>query len=266
MIAEGNIRKMDSEFATPVQYTLITGNTKTPLNTLIGKKIRFTHNGVINCIVCGKKTNKSFNQGFCYQCFQTAPQADLSVVNPEKSMAQFGISRDMEWSQQHDLIPHYVYLAITSGLKVGVTRHHQIPTRWIDQGAVKAVKIAETPNRHIAGIIETFLKKYYADKTNWRQMLKNEYDKSIDLIAEKNRIKTLLHPEFHQYLLNDSVFEIQYPGKFMLKKPVALTFDKEKTIEGKLTAIKGQYLIFDNENCMNIKKHSGYFVSFEKIE
>ncbi len=49
------------------------------------------------------------------------------------------------------LTPHYVYLSKTSGLKVGVTRATQIPTRWIDQGAVEAVIIAETPYRGAAG-------------------------------------------------------------------------------------------------------------------
>jgi hypothetical protein len=50
---------------------------------------------------------------------------------------------------------------------VGVTRK-QVPTRWIDQGAIEA-SIVEVPNRYLAGITEVALKNYYADKTNWRK-------------------------------------------------------------------------------------------------
>jgi hypothetical protein len=41
----------------------------------------------------------------------------------------------------------------------------QVPTRWIDQGAIEAVSIVEVPNRYLAGITEVALKNYYADKT-----------------------------------------------------------------------------------------------------
>lgn len=263
MIAEGNLIKMHTEWNTPINYILQVGDIEVDMNALIGKEISMEYNGVINCIHCGKKTKTSFNQGFCYNCFQTAPQADESVIRPELSMAQFGVSRDMEWAKKHDLIDHYVYLSVTNDLKVGVTRHHQIPTRWIDQGATQAIKLAKTPNRHIAGVIEKFLKKDVADITKWQAMLKDEVNKDVDLLQEKNRISQLLPAELQRYIDEDnSIMELTYPGDYQLSKVKSVGFDKMPKIEGKIGRIKGQYLIFDNGTVLNIRKHNGYWVKF----
>ena len=265
MNLSGNLLKMRANFNQPVDYYLQLGDQEVHLNKLLGKVISFEHNGVINCIHCGKKTNKSFNQGFCYNCMQTAPESDESVIRPELSMAQFGIAKDMEWSTEHDLIDHFVYLAVTNDLKVGVTRHHQIPTRWIDQGAVKAIKLAKTPNRHIAGIIENFLKSYVADITKWQAMLKEEMNTKIDLVAEKERISKLLPLELQRYIVQDNtITELEYPGEFQLQNVNSVGFDKTPVIEGRLVRIKGQYLIFDNERVLNIRKHNGYYVNFKE--
>jgi hypothetical protein len=267
MNLSGNLIKMRSEYNSPVDYYLVLGNSELYLNSFIGKHIKLTHNGVINCVACGKQTNKSFADGYCYACFQTVPMADPSVVNPELSMAQYGIARDMEWAEQHDLIDHFVYLSLTSGVKVGVTRHHQIPTRWIDQGASMAIKLAKTPNRHIAGLIETQLKKHVADKTNWQAMLKNQVENAPDLIGKKNELSELLHPELQKYLLPDNqVTTIEFPGNYVPETVASLSFDKQPLVEGVLARIKGQYLIFDNNKVINIRKHSGYYITFEGSE
>jgi hypothetical protein len=234
------------------------------LNELIGKEITFEFNGIINCIHCGKKTNKSFSQGFCYNCFQTAPEADQSVIRPELSQAQFGIARDIEWAEKHDLIDHYVYLSVTNDIKVGVTRHHQVPTRWIDQGAIQAIKLALTPNRHIAGVIESFLKQHVADITKWQAMLKDEIKTEINLVEEKHRIAQLLPAELQKYIdTDDQVTTIEYPGKLKLEKIRSIGFDKTPKIEGKIMRIKGQYLIFENGTVLNIRKHNGYYINFK---
>ena len=139
-----------------------------------------------------------------------------------------------------------------------------LSTRWIDQGAVAAIKLAKTPNRHIAGIIETFLKQHVADKTNWQAMLKNEFDDNIDLLAEKNRLAALLNQELKKHLDEDnSITTIEYPGKYSLGKIQNCSFDKTNLMEGKLIGIKGQYLIFENETVLNIRKHNGYYINFK---
>ncbi|MDA3881472.1 MAG: DUF2797 domain-containing protein [Prolixibacteraceae bacterium] len=262
----GQLYKMRTEYANPVKYFLPVGKDEVYANELLGKELTLEFTGIINCIKCGTKTAKSFNQGYCYNCFKTAPENDASVINPELSKSQFGIARDLDWAEKHDLINHYVYLSFTSNIKVGVTRHTQIPTRWIDQGASAAIKLAQTPNRHIAGIIESFLKKHIGDKTNWRNMLKNIVEPGINFIVEKKRMIALLHPELQKYAEpNNELTEISYPGDFSPSKVASVTFDKQKTITGKLMRIKGQYLIFENNEVLNIRKHAGYNVMFKVL-
>lgn len=261
MLFEGNIRKMRTELASPVNYFLPVGKNEIGMNALIGKEISLNFSGQINCVSCGKITKTSYNQGFCYNCLQTAPEASESIIRPELSKSHLGIARDMEWAKKHDLTDHYVYLAVSNEVKVGVTRNHQIPTRWIDQGASFAIKLAKTPNRHIAGILEIFLKKYITDKTNWRLMLQNKVAQDIDLIKEKERITQLLPAELRKYIETDNEITIidypvnEYPGK--LKN---ISFDKMPVIEGVLNGIKGQYLIFNDDSVLNIRKHNGYFL------
>jgi hypothetical protein len=260
----GNIFKMRTVYESPVNYFLPVGKNEIFMNDLIGNKLFLKFEGQINCISCCKQTKTSFNQGFCYNCLQTAPEAGESVVRPELSKAHLGIARDLEWAKRHDLIEHIVYLAVSSEVKVGVTRHHQIPTRWIDQGASYAVSLAKTPNRHIAGVIEVFLKKHYTDRTNWQAMLKNQIATKVDILNEKQKVKDVLPRGLQKYFdKNDNITQIEYPVQKYPEKVKSLSFDKSATIEGILTGIKGQYLIFDILNVLNIRKHNGYFIEIE---
>ncbi|WP_372774416.1 DUF2797 domain-containing protein [Mangrovibacterium sp.] len=258
---QGNILKMRSELADTVQYYFRIGDQEVPMNELIGMQIRMQFDGQINCISCGKRTKTSFSQGFCYSCLQTAPEASETVMRPELSKSHLGIARDMEWAKEHDLIDHIVYLAVSSELKVGVTRHHQVPTRWIDQGASFAIRVAQTPNRHIAGVMEVFLKKYFTDKTNWRDMLKNNVAEHFNLPEEKEKLLSLLPSELRQYRsANNDVVSLNYPVLEYPMKLNSLSFDKQSVIEGELKGIKGQYLILDQDRVLNIRKHNGYFL------
>ncbi|MGQ7871401.1 DUF2797 domain-containing protein [Sunxiuqinia sp. sy24] len=253
---------MKTELGEPIQYQLPIGDQLVPMNELIGQHIHFKFDGQINCISCGKKTKTSFGQGFCYACFQMAPEADESVMRPELSRAQYGLARDLEWAKEHDLIEHYVYFAVSSELKIGVTRHHQIPTRWIDQGASRAIRLAKTPNRHIAGIIEVLLKKHFTDKTNWRAMLTNKVDNTIQLETEKHNALKLIPRELQQYFSDeDEVVQLHYPVIEYPAKVNSVSFDKNSVIEGALKGVKGQYLLFDQNRVLNIRKHNGYFLT-----
>ncbi|MCK7537545.1 MAG: DUF2797 domain-containing protein [Marinilabiliales bacterium] len=255
---------MVTENNNPVDYYLELEKEKIHLNKVIGKPVKLTYLGSIHCIKCGRKTTKSFQQGYCYPCFMTAPETSECILNPELCRAHEGISRDMEWSKDHCLQDHFVYLAISSGLKVGVTRKSQIPTRWIDQGAVKAIRIAQTPNRFLAGQIEVDLKKYFDDKTNWRNMLTNKIDNSINLIEQQNKAKELVKKELKSFFLkSDELFEISYPVIEYPTKVTSIDLEKSQLVESKLMGIKGQYLIFEDGNVINIRKHNGYRVEFE---
>lgn len=252
---------MRSEFAEPIQYFLPLGENELAMNELIGSKIDMTFTGQINCISCGKRTKTSFGQGFCYNCLQTAPEASETIMRPELSKAHLGIARNMDWARQHDLIDHFVYLAISGELKVGVTRNHQVPTRWIDQGASEAIILAKTPNRHIAGVIEVYLKNYFSDKTNWRSMLQNKIVQEYALKEEKEKAYELLPAELQQYLHTDNkIWKMVYPVPEFPDKIASATFDKEPVISGLLSGIKGQYLMFSDGRVLNIRKHNGYFL------
>ena len=264
MTKQGVLLKMHGEIGNEVSYYLPLGPHIINMNELLEKRIELEYQGIIHCIRCGRITKKSFAQGFCYPCFTTAPETSECVLRPELCRAHEGISRDMKWSQDHCLQDHFVYLAVSSGLKVGVTRSSQIPTRWIDQGAWKAIKLAKTPNRFIAGQIEVVLKAEMSDKTNWRHMLTNKIDRDIDLLAEKKAISGYLPAALSSFISPDNeIQEIQYPVLQYPDKVRSLSLDKQSEISGKLMGIKGQYLIFSDGTVLNIRKHNGYLVNLE---
>lgn len=265
MQKEGNVHKMRSAVEKgEVSYFLPLGKEEVSMNDLIGKEIKLNYTGQINCIKCGRATKKSFAQGFCYPCFTTAPETEACVLKPELCQAHEGIARDMEYAEKHCLSDQFVYLSLTSGLKVGVTRHTQIPTRWIDQGAVRAIKLARTPNRYLAGKIEVELKAHLADKTNWRHMLTNQINWDIDLLEEKKRIAALLSAGLAQYLDgDDEIFEAKYPVSEYPQKVKSLNLDKTPEISGTLTGLKGQYIFLNGNEVMNIRKYGGYYLQMD---
>jgi hypothetical protein len=262
---KGLLHKMKVEFGNPIQYALNFEN-QLVLNDFIGKKIRLNFLNEIICTSCGKKTNKSFNQGFCYNCFLKAPESAECIIRPELCRAHLGEGRDVLWEETHHNQIHYVYLALSDVVKVGVTRNTQIPTRWIDQGAHAAIILAETPNRYLAGVLEVELKNHFSDKTNWQKMLKNEIDLSVDLVNEKWSLEEVLPEDLLQYFSeNDEITEFSYPVLAFPKKVKSVSFDKETSIEGVLTGIKGQYLIFEDDRVINIRKHTSYLIDFESL-
>ena len=257
---EGVLTKMQTEIGTPIQYYLIFEDSFLNLNQLLGKNISFSFLGY-QCLNCNKK-KKIFRQGFCYDCFMSSASAGDWIMKPELSTAHLDIEdRNLEYEKKVQLQPHIVYLALSSEVKVGVTRNTQIPTRWIDQGAVKAIPIVEVPNRYLAGITEVALKKLYSDKTNWQKMLKNEYV-DADLIKEKVSLKYMIPKEAQDFFDIDKneVTELHFPVLQYPKKVSSLNLDKTPQFSGKLMGIKGQYLIFEDGTVFNVRTFEGYVV------
>ena len=260
----GTLLKMETKLEKPVEYELPIGDELVYMNNLIGKYIVFKWEKEIYCVACGRKTSKSFAQGFCYPCFLSAPETSECILRPELCQAQNGIARDMDWAENHCLQDHFVYLAISSGVKVGVTRSAQIPTRWIDQGAWQAIRLAQTPNRYTAGLIEVVLKQHISDRTQWQRMLKNQLIEGVDLKEKKKEMIAHLTPELQNYESEDNeITEITYPVTEYPEKVKSLSFDKLEEITGRLWGIKGQYLIFDDGTVLNMRKHTGYLVELE---
>jgi hypothetical protein len=255
------LSKMRVSAGSPIQYYLDSEQGEIHLNSLLGNKLGIEFMQEIHCLNCGKKTRKSFGQGYCYPCFISIPETSDCVLRPELCQAHLGVSRDMNWSQEHCLQEHIVYLALTSAVKVGVTRISQVPTRWIDQGAWKATPLARTPNRYLAGMLEVELKQHLTDKTNWRHMLTNQMAFEQDLLAEKHRIKSLLSPNWKESVTTDNeLVQFNYPVLEYPKKINSFTLDKQPVIEAMLTGIRGQYLIFETGFVINIRSHGGYRV------
>ncbi|WP_405418973.1 DUF2797 domain-containing protein [Marinobacter flavimaris] len=270
----GRLRKMPAEAGNPVAYSIAVGDTRIPLNDLIGRPLRLDFDGVIRCIHCDRKTNKSFNQGFCYPCFRKLAACDSCIMSPEKCHYHLGTCREPEWGETHCMVEHVVYLANSSGLKVGITRASQVPTRWIDQGAVDAIPMVRVATRYLAGLVEVACKAHVADRTNWRAMLKGDVPE-LDLAQERQRMLGLIADDLEalrQTHGQDSIREVDeqglglsYPVKVWPEKIKTHNLDKTPEVEGVLEGIKGQYLILDT-GVINIRKFTGYEVRFRVME
>ncbi|QOL26625.1 DUF2797 domain-containing protein [Thalassotalea sp. LPB0316] len=276
MIGPGPIAKMTSHLDNQggVQYQLPIGDQLLSLNELIGKPLTLTFHNKITCNHCGKATRKSYSQGFCFPCMQKLAKCDMCIMKPETCHFDQGTCREPQWGEANCMIKHYVYLANTSGLKVGITRHTQIPTRWIDQGATQALPLFAVHTRLQSGLVEVELAKHIADKTNWRAMLKGDGEE-VDLKAKAKELLPLINEAIEALrrrfgadaieLLDEQPISLSFPVEQYLNKINSFNFDKTPTVKGILQGIKGQYLIFDT-GVINMRKFTSYHVSAEVIE
>lgn len=267
---KGSLRKMQVQPETPVQYFLPIGGERVGLNDVIDRECDLTFTGEIHCIECGRKTNKSFQQGYCYPCFRSLAACDTCIVKPELCHFHSGTCREPSWGEAHCMQPHVVYLANSSGLKVGITRRSQVPTRWIDQGATQALAVFEVESRLISGLIEVALKSFVNDRTDWRRMLRGPAE-ALDLHHERDRLiadaSTVLEQGVREgkwrsfESVDEEVFEFEYPVARYPEKVRSHNLDKQPTLTGVLTGIKGQYLML-GDVVINIRKYAGYVVNF----
>lgn len=259
----GILRKMNVEFDDTIKYWMNLDKESTLyLNDVLGGELLLEWTNEIHCINCDKPINKTFGQGFCYTCFTEAAQASPCIMRPELCEAHLGKGRDVEWEQRNHNQPHVVYLAQTNGVKVGVTRATQVPTRWIDQGAWRAIPVARTPNRYLAGIIEVEFKQFLSDRTDWRKMLIDARgDDDLKTVADE--VIGFLPEHLQKYTSpTEKVLELNYPVQSYPKKVSTLKLE-DGPIQKKLTGIRGQYLYFDENEVINLRKYSGYKVKIE---
>lgn len=268
----GHLDKMPSALAEPVRYWLALDGARLPLNELLGARLRITYGGVIHCTHCGRATRKSFGEGYCYPCFRRLAECDLCVLSPDRCHFDAGTCRDPEWAAGFCMTGHLVYLANSSGVKVGITRAGQVPTRWIDQGASQALPIVRTRTRQQAGLVEAVLRREVRDTTDWRAMLKGSAP-PVDLAAARDRLLERCAAEFAQLtkrfgvqamqpIAGAEVVAITYPVREYPLRVTAWNLDKTPEVAGRLLGIKGQYLIFDG-GVLNVRKFTGYEVGVE---
>lgn len=264
MVYEGVLRKMQVECTPAVQYYLLLQQDFLHLNQLLNKKVSINFLQY-ECLHC-KLQKKVFRNGVCYNCFKKSPEMGEWIIRPELSTAHLGIENiDLDYEKQVQMAPHILYLACSGNIKVGVTRKSQVPIRWIDQGAHKAVAVLETPNRYLAGIAEVALKEHISDKTNWKTMLSERATKD-DLLEVKEQLREKLPEEVKNYFLKDSVEEnFEFPVLEFPKKVKGLNLSKTPFYEGTLKGIKGQYLIFQDGYVFNVRKHEGFKVCLKIV-
>jgi hypothetical protein len=260
------LKRMDTDLQDVVQYSLDIHGETHKMNDYIGKNIKIEWSGTVIC-ECGKKSDKFYRSSYCYTCFWESPLASPTIFKPELCTAHLGIEeRDLEWEKEFQIAPHYVYLANSSGIKVGITRGSQGVIRWMDQGASQAILLAEVPNRRFSGDIEVSLKQFVADKTNWRKMLSGSPE-SVDLVQLKEELSEHVPEELKQYILpNNTVTEIKYPVTQYPTKIKSVKLERNPVIEGTLLGIKGQYLLLDGDRVFNIRSHEGFISTFSHQE
>ena len=268
---QGLLNKMHARLENTVQYELPLSDQRIALNPLIGKAIKLTFTGNIRCVHCSRTIKKSFNQGYCYPCFISLAQCDMCIMKPETCHYEAGTCREPSWGEEFCFKPHIVYLANSSGIKVGITRQTQIPTRWIDQGAVQALPIFKVQSRYMAGLIEIAIAKHVSDKTSWQQMLKNHVDplnladKRDELVSKCDVELTEIIKRFGlqaiEFLVDESSVDICFPVDTYPVKIKSFNLDKNPEVCGILQGVKGQYLLLDT-GVINIRKFSGYEVEF----
>ena len=238
-LARGSLSKMAVRLEAPVvQYAFRLGEEQVPVNPLIGKTLRLEYLGAIHCTHCGKRTKTSFSQGYCYPCMTKLAQCDVCIMAPEKCHYDAGTCREPSWGEQFCMTDHVVYLANSSGIKVGITRATQLPTRWLDQGASQALPILRVATRQQSGLVEDLLRSQVPDRTNWRALLKGDAD-VLDLPAIREQIFDAcaeglqgLQARFGlqaiQPLADAEVVEMRYPVEAYPKKIVSFNWTKTR--------------------------------------
>lgn len=268
-MARGILRKMSSQLESTVAYSLRVGDSQLGLNERLGQPLWLEYTGNIYCVNCGRKTKSSFDEGYCFPCSQKLAECDMCIVRPERCHFAEGTCRQPEWGIANCMQPHFVYLANSSGIKVGITRHHQIPYRWIDQGASQALPIFRVKTRQQSGLMEVLLAQHVPDKTDWRKMLKPDIE-PVDLIARRDELLSKCAGEIERLcadmgegaieaLPDATVTTLAYPVIQYPEKLISLNFDKTARVGGVLHGAKGQYLFFDS-GVINVRKFTGYEV------
>jgi len=270
-LGAGPVRKMRIQPGAPAAYVLPLGETLVPMNALIGREILLEYRGRVSCCHCGRTAGAArFRRGYCHACFRSLAQCDTCILAPERCHYEAGTCREPAWGRAHCMQDHFVYLANSSSIKVGITRCTQTPTRWLDQGAVQAMPILRVATRRQAGLAEVILKQHVTDRTNWRRMLRHVAPAADlpgawerlrrDCATELAALAEQFGPEAIRVLAHAPVFEADYPVLGYPEKVVSQDLEKRGAVRGQLSGIKGQYLLLDT-GVINIRKYTAYHIA-----
>jgi len=263
---EGPLEKLKVTRGEVVEYQLVVGDRTLGLNRLVGKGLEIRFLDQISCRNCETPSRKSYGGGYCYPCFKKLAQCDLCVMSPDRCHYAQGTCREPEWGDEFCMQPHLVYLANSSGAKVGITRLGYEIGRWMDQGATQALAILKTPTRHIAGLCEVALARYLTDRTDWRALVSRDAP-WVDLTQLREQLRNQVEDlPVESVWLDDAAEErFQYPVKSYARTLERLRLQDDGLIHAGLLGIKGQYLIFDT-GVFNVRQHTSYHVALRALE
>lgn len=272
---EGTLQKLSVQWGEPARYELLLSAPETigsgsgtaapglDVNALLGRVLDIEYLEHIACCHCGRRTRKSFAQGYCYPCFRSLARCDLCVVSPDRCHYAAGTCREPEWGESFCMQPHLVYLANSTGPKVGITRRGAERGRWLDQGATQGLVIMEAPTRHLAGLAEVAVGRYLTDRTDWRALVRGDAE-PVDLPLLRDRLRRL---DADDPLVDDQVrwapdyapLALSYP---ILRYPSRIRrfrLERDRRVRATLVGVKGQFLLFD-QGVLNVRQHTGFHV------
>lgn len=228
------------------------------LSRYIGHRLQLHYTGSIRCSHCGQRSRRSFSQGYCYGCFKKLARCDLCIMSPTRCHYDQGTCREPQWAEGFCFAPHSLYLANSSGLKVGITGAGRELNRWADQGAVQAQVLLHCQSRQLAGQLEAALTQYMSDRTHWRALLSGDaMPLDLDAAAERALQQLGTLPSGAKPAARGTV-EIQYPISHY--GPVrTVNLEKSPLFESTLLGIKGQYLLFE-DGVLNVRRHTAFDV------
>lgn len=231
-----------------------------PLNPELGRCMKLTFSGAVSCTHCGRVSARSFGSGYCYPCFSTLARCDLCVMSPDRCHYHLGTCREPDWGETFCMAGHLVYLANTSGLKVGITRAGREQGRWMDQGAVQALAVLTAATRRDAGLAEVTIAKTISDKTNWRKLVSGEPE-PLQMTAERDRLKALglVLPDGVSWITDQTESRFHYPVIGYPQVRGQLKAAADTSHSGTLLGIKGQYLLLSS-GVFNVRRFAGYHV------
>lgn len=265
---EGHITKLQFEPGTPIRYSWRLQTGTIDMNAQIGKGLQIRFEQEITCTHCGKPSAKSYGRGYCYRCFTTLARCDLCIVSPSRCHYANGTCREPEWGEQFCFTPHLVYLARSSGLKVGLTRAGNENFRWTEQGARAGLVIARTESRKAAGELELLLAKSVPDKTDWRKLVTGQSD-SVDLTAECARVRTRVGRAIEDiegvHWVHETPQTLEFPVQRYLNRARRIRLIDDRVVTGKVLGIIGQFIMFDH-GAFNVAEHTGMRVTVSLLE
>lgn len=263
---EGALDKMAVRPSAPASYQLVVRHdgggveATCDLDDVVGAGLRLEFLRRISCTHCGAVTRVGYGGGYCYSCFTTLARCDLCVVSPARCHFAAGTCREPEWGEAFCMQPHLVYLANSSGPKVGITRRGGEVTRWLDQGASQGLAVAQAATRHLAGLVEERMARLLSDRTDWRNLLRADAA-PVDLAALRDGLRPRIGelPDGVSWLTDETPVTLRFPVLAYPRHLVRLDLDRHPVVAGRLIGIKGQYLLFEH-GVLNVSRHRGYHV------